>query len=117
MVPPPSSLHETVATELMFALKPIADRMGLVVRMATSGLFGSEKNYRIPDVLLARPHHMSERGFEAAEVVVEVLSPNDESRDKFAFYASRGVREVWICWPRARTRATIRDRPCWTSSS
>jgi len=31
-----------------------------------------------------------------------VLSPNDESRDKFDFYAERGVGEIWIVDPQMR---------------
>ena len=105
MVPPPSGPHDTVAYELMFALKPVADRLGLVVRGGTSGLFdpiAGERNYRIPDVVLARPDQMSARGLEGAELVVEVLSPYDESRDKFPFYARIGVREIWLIEPSTR---------------
>ena len=50
----------------------------------------------MPDGTLARPDQVSERGLEGAELAVEVLSPGDESLDKFGFYAKLGVREVWI---------------------
>ena len=42
---------------------------------------------------IARPEHVSKRGLESAEVVVEILSPHDEARDKFGFYAHANVRE------------------------
>lgn len=106
MVPPPSGAHETVTWKLAFALKSIADRLGLEIRGGTTGLFdpiAGDRNYRIPDVVLVRPDQMSARGLEGAELVVEVLSPYDESRDKFPFYARIGVREVWLIEPITRT--------------
>lgn len=36
------------------------------------------------------------------ELVVEVLSPNDESRNKFDLYACVGVREVLLVEPKTR---------------
>src|SRR5262249_3614736 len=56
-------------------------------------------DYRIPDVVVARPSHVKRRGLEGAILVVEVLSPDDESRDKLPFYAKIGVREVWLVEP------------------
>lgn len=47
-------------------------------------------------------NQVSERGYEGAEVVIEVLSPNDESRDKFPFFATKDVREVWLVEPKTR---------------
>jgi Uma2 family endonuclease len=102
MVPSPSGLHETVAFELIFALKLVADRLALVVRGGTTALFAAENDYRKPDVVLARRDQMSDRGLEGAELAIEVLSPRDESRDKFAFYARVGVREVWLVDPSTR---------------
>ncbi|HEV7555026.1 MAG TPA: Uma2 family endonuclease [Kofleriaceae bacterium] len=43
-----------------------------------------------------RPRQLSKRGLEGAELVVEILSPDDESRDKLPFYANVGVREAWL---------------------
>ena len=100
MVPPPVSRHEDLVTSLLIGLSAICRPRGLVVSMG--GLFGSDKNYRCPDVLVGRPAQRSERGFEGAELVIEVLSPNDESRDKFPFFAKLGVREVWLIEPKSR---------------
>ena len=41
-------------------------------------------------------------GTECFTLAIEVLSPNDESRDKFGFYAARGVAEVWLVEPNTR---------------
>jgi Uma2 family endonuclease len=65
-------------------------------------VFGPGENWRIPDLTFARPDQSSERGLESAELVIEILSPNDESRKKLPFYASIGVREVWIIDPVTR---------------
>ena len=103
MVPPPSSRHETIVHELLFFLKPVTDRLGLVIRGGNSGLFGASNNYRIPDLCVALPEQGSERGWETAELVVEVVSKNDLSRQKFGFYASRKVRELWLIDPAIET--------------
>jgi len=106
MVPPASFLHVSLGTQLLLALAPMAKRRGLVACGDGMGLFDPhrDKSYRIADVTLARHDQVSERGLEGAELVIEVLSPNDESRDKFPFYARVGVREIWLVEP--KTRAT-----------
>ena len=102
MVPPPSSRHARIERDLLFALHPIARRHGLEAFPDATGVFGPGENWRIPDVTLVRPHNVSERGLEAAELVVEVLSPHDESRKKMPWYASIGVREAWLVEPNTR---------------
>jgi Uma2 family endonuclease len=102
LVPPPSSIHDRLIIDLIDALGPIARRRELL--RWTAGLFDAPKNYRVPDLTLAGRQHVSKRGLEGAELVIEVLSPYDESRDKFPFYARVGVREVWLIDP--KTRAT-----------
>ena len=100
MVSPPASRHEDVVTRLLIVLYPICDARQLVVSMG--GLYARDENYRCPDVIVGRSAQRSERGFEGAELVIEVLSPNDESRDKFPFFAKVGVREVWLIEPKTR---------------
>lgn len=104
MVPPGTSIHGTVADELAFALHPIAKRRGLLARTGHTGVFNPkvDKSYRVPDAIVAHPDQLSPRGLEGAELVIEVLSPNDESRKKFDFYARVGVREVWLVEPETR---------------
>ena len=57
-------------------------------------------NYRIPDLVLLTPDRFgidkNEYMAGAPLVVVEVKSPNDETYDKFSFYAALGVPEVWV---------------------
>lgn len=104
MVPPGSSIHGSIADELVAALRPVSQRRGLLVRSGQTGLFDPavDKSYRVPDVTIGRSEHLADRGFESAELVIEVLSPNDESREKFPFFARVGVREVWLIEPKTR---------------
>jgi Uma2 family endonuclease len=98
MSPPPSAAHQRQFLSLAGALIPVAARRGLEVWGAT-GLFEHADNYRIPDILIARVEHASKRGVEGAELVIEILSPTSEAREKRPFYASRGVKEIWLIDP------------------
>jgi Uma2 family endonuclease len=84
------------------ALLPLAKAKGLVV-MHEAGRYrpGAERtDYRVPDLVYARPEHVSERGVEGrAELVVEVLSAGDETYEKIAFYAEMGVQELLVIDP------------------
>ena len=104
MVPPPSGPHGRRSIDLLLCLAPIAKRRGMSTWGEGTGVFAADivTSYRIPDVTLARAEHESERGLEGAALCVEILSPNDESRDKFGFYARVGVSEVWILEPHTR---------------
>jgi Uma2 family endonuclease len=59
-----------------------------------------KQNYRCPDVAVFLSGNTA-RVFEAhicgpADFLVEIVSPNDKTRDKFAFYAGLGVRELLV---------------------
>lgn len=106
MVPPPTGLHQWAASHLYDALGPIARGQGLEITYET-GLFRAgtgDRDYRVPDIAIFRPENFSlERGLEGrAELVVEVLSPGDESREKFGFYATCGIAEVLLVEPKTR---------------
>ncbi len=104
MVPPPSERHQDVAWRLVRVLGPIAEARGLVVRYET-GVFrpGVTNDWRVPDQVYARPELRSERGIEGrAELIVEILSPNDETYQKLDWYASVGVAEVLVVDPDTR---------------
>ena len=97
--------HGYVDNELAALLAPVARSVGLV----GTGPFnlGEPDDYRVPD----RGYH---RGLPTttwvptAAVVVEVVSPDDETYEKFGFYASHGVDELVVADPAARTVT------CWT---
>jgi Uma2 family endonuclease len=105
MVPPPASWHQLVGSALERVLHRHAESRGLQV-LREGGVFGpvvGEKDYRVPDVSLVDPKHLSKRGIEArADLVIEILSPDDESRDKFPFFAACKIPEVWLVDPDTR---------------
>ena len=68
---------------------------------STINVFGSDANYRIPDltfVAAGREHILHEDGVrsEGPDAVIEIRSPHDETYDKLPFFASLGVREVIV---------------------
>jgi Uma2 family endonuclease len=101
MVPPPSDAHQEFAIRLLFVTAPIAEARGLVSRYET-GLFRADEDYRVPDQLYCRPEQRSDRGAEGAELVVEILSPRDETYNKIDFYSRVGVREMIVAHPEER---------------
>lgn len=102
MVPPAGELHQRVGSELLLVLGPRARRHGLRSYYET-GLFRTEDDYRVPDQVYCRPEVTSERGVEAgAELVVELVSPGDETYDKIDWYAARAVSEMLIVHPAER---------------
>jgi Uma2 family endonuclease len=102
MVPAPSRWHQTVGTKLIVALTPVAEAKGLQATYETN-LYRTDDDYRIPDLVFALPSQCTARGVEGgAELVMEILSPGDESHEKLPFYALFGVREVLFVEPETR---------------
>lgn len=102
MVPPPSYEHQRLAFRLGVVLAPVADSLGLEVNPET-GLYQAAGDYRVPDLVVTRPEHRTRRGVEGgAELVIEVLSPGDETYEKLDFYAAFPVREVLVVNPDSR---------------
>jgi Uma2 family endonuclease len=99
MVPPASGFHQLLLMQLANALTPIAARRGLAV-ICEAGLLdpiAGWEDYRVPDLAVFELPRLSSRGIEGrAELVIEILSPHDESRDKLAFYAAQQVQEIWL---------------------
>jgi Uma2 family endonuclease len=99
-VPPePTSDHQRVESALEAVLRPLAIARGLELFHQLSVLDPRDhaKNYRTPDLLAVAPAHVIRRGTEGpVELAVEILAPDDESRDKLPFYAARGVKELWL---------------------
>lgn len=110
MVPPASMSHNKFQIDLAFALRRITDVRNLVLVMET-GVFEHDKSYRVPDISIGTQTQSSPRGWDCAELVIEVLSPDDESRDKLSFYARLGIREVWLVDPVTRSFEILALRP------
>ncbi len=107
VVPPPGGPHQRLSTAVLIAVGPLTAGRGLVPH-AETGLFRAADDYRVPDQLYCRPEHLSERGAEGAELVVEVRSEGDETYRKLPFYAAVGVREVLVLHPGDRTAELFR---------
>jgi Uma2 family endonuclease len=102
MVPPPAEWHQRFGSRILVALSPIAAKLGLEGSYET-GVFKDDKDYRVPDLVIAAPSCRSKRGVErGAAVAIEILSPDDESRQKLEFYAAVEVSEVWLLDPDSR---------------
>jgi Uma2 family endonuclease len=105
VVPQPTTPHQRFESDLEYALRPVAKAHGLQTfhQIAIYDPVKGEHNYRVPDVTIVAEGNTSERGVEGhAELVVEILSPNDESREKFGFYAQCQIPEYWIVDPKTR---------------
>lgn len=104
IVPPPSARHQKFGAKLLAALLPAAEARGLEASYET-GVYrpGAVLDYRQPDLVFALPAQFSTRGIEGAcELVVEILSPHDETYEKLPFYAELGVKEVLVTNPDTR---------------
>ncbi|MGH2854777.1 MAG: Uma2 family endonuclease [Solirubrobacteraceae bacterium] len=101
MVPAPTGRHAQIEWRLARLLGPLAERAGL----RAGGQFNlgdSEDNYRVPDGGL---HRTPATGtwHSTAALVVEIVSPGDESWEKLPYYAAHNVDEVLIVDPAKRT--------------
>ena len=99
MAPAPHSDDGHLDTELAAILAPLAKAAG----MTSSGPLniGHPDDYRVPDraVLRERQHATY---VPTAAVVVEIVSPDDETFEKLPFCADHGVDEVAIVEGRER---------------
>lgn len=67
-----------------------------------SNLGDGEHDFRVPDSALHRPG-ASGVWHPTAPLIVEIVSPGDESWEKLPFYAAHGVDEVLIVDPQERS--------------
>lgn len=101
VLPVPTKTHQLIVVFLLEALKRFIGSRGVVLPAAYPLRIPGAK-YREPDVLYLTPEQNAAAGekyCEAAELVIEVVSPDDPDRDyvtKRAEYAAAGVPEYWI---------------------
>ena len=106
MVPPASSAHNRMEHRLAVVLDRAAEERRLWV-LPQSGVFDPQAagmtSYRVPDLAIARPEVVTDRGIEgAASLVVEVLSTGDGAYEKLPFYRAVGVEELLFVDPRSK---------------
>jgi Uma2 family endonuclease len=93
MVPAPHSTHGKLEQRVSRLLDGPAQAAGLEVSGPVN--IGSAEDYRVPDAALLR-QGPDEVYLPTAALVVEIVSPGDESWAKLPFYAAHGVDEVLI---------------------
>jgi Uma2 family endonuclease len=110
MVPAPTTRHQRVSRELFKIIDRhvAANRLGEVFYSPVDVILGEGDAREVaqPDIIFIaaeRGSIVKLHGIEGApDLVVEILSPGTESRDrgyKMKFYARHGVREYWVVDP------------------
>ncbi len=99
VTPAPSMAHALIVAQLAELLGPPAR----AARLAYSAEFnlGESDDFRVPDLGLHRDP-LPGIWHPTAALVVEVISPGDETWDKLRFYANRHVDELLIVDPQER---------------
>lgn len=93
MVPAPSGRHSRLEILLAVVLEPLAAAAGLY---CTGGFnLGVVGDFRVPDLGCHRATVL-EVWTPSAAIVVEILSPDDETWEKFGFYAAHEVDEICV---------------------
>jgi len=99
--PAPAEGHAEIVQQLAELLGPLARAAGLIPRLSVFNL-GEPSDYRVPDGALVR-----ERGnrtyVPTAALILEVVSPNDQTWEKLGFYAAHHVQELVIVAPETRS--------------
>jgi Uma2 family endonuclease len=118
VTPSPLNIHQKVLFNLTLALGKFLEAHPLgELRFAPMDVILSEQDVLEPDLLFVLKEHQSivrdwVRG--APDLVVEILSPATEARDrgpKMKAYARFGVGEYWIGDPAARAVEVYRLAP------
>ena len=112
----PTKIHQLIVTYLFESLKAFVTGRGLGGLVLFAGYrFKIHDNlFREPDVLYMTSDQDARSGnifTEAAELVMEVVSPDDPKRDyvsKRADYAAAGVPEYWVVDAAARQVLVLR---------
>jgi hypothetical protein len=102
MVPGPSFEHARISQQLAVLLDAPASAAGLIPAIGGFNLGESEHDFRIPDGGLLRPGAVGV-WLSTAAVVIEIVSPDDETWQKLHFFAAHHVDEVVIVDPAERT--------------
>lgn len=108
-LPMPTSTHQAI---LLFLYRLLHDHLhprGGVAMVSALRMRIREGKFREPDLLLLRSRsdpRYQDRYWLGADLVAEVVSPDDPERDlveKRADYAEAGIPEYWIVDPRDET--------------
>ncbi|MFH5802596.1 Uma2 family endonuclease [Alienimonas sp. DA493] len=105
LMPLPGNQHQSIVNRIAFQLTRYLDDAGVSEAVQPGANVSDRsddwtKNYRCPDVVVYLPGNPAEdRGshwFGGPDLAVEVLSEGDLALETLPFYASVGVRELWL---------------------
>lgn len=110
MVPSPYFYHQIVSGNIEFMLRDFVKKRNLgIVVYAPIDVVLSPEDVLQPDILFIskeRRHIITEKNVSGApDLVIEILSPSTQERDKLVkrnLYAKYGVKEYWIVDPSAK---------------
>lgn len=114
VLPMPTDQHQAMVETLFLLLRAYAARTRGKARFAPLRLRIGPARYREPDILFlrsAQDPRRQDRFWTGADLVVEVVSPDDPERDrtaKRAEYAAAGIPEYWIVDPLAASITVLR---------
>ena len=112
-LPIPTDAHQSVLLFLHALFRAWLRPRGGVVMVSGMRMRVREGKFRAPDILLLRDRsdpRRRNRCWQGADLVVEVVSPDDPDRDlveKRADYAEAGIAEYWIADPRDETLTVL----------
>lgn len=108
-LPMPDELHQDIVAYIHDAVRAVLQRRGGgVTKFAPFKVRVREKRFREPDLCVLLDANDPRRGrkfWAGADLVVEIVSPDDPDRDyaqKRQDYAIGGIREYWIVDPQAQ---------------
>lgn len=105
VLPMPTDKHQAISQFIFLALLAYIQRIGGKVQYAPLRLQIRPGKHREPDILLVRDANdprRQNRYWRGADLVVEIVSPDDperDTRDKRADYAEAAIPEYWIVNP------------------
>ncbi len=104
MTPAPNNQHQRLVARLTAILEVVISDGGLGEVFSNLNVSDREdgwlENFREPDVAVvlkgSRAKDCDTHFYGGPDFLVEIVSPDDRSRDKFRFYGKIGVRELMI---------------------
>src|SRR3712207_4320996 len=102
VLPMPTEDHQAMLEVLFLALRAFVERIGGKVRFAPLRVQVGAGKFREPDILLvldANDPRRQNRYWQGADLVVDIVSPDNPERDtkqKRADYAEAHILEYWI---------------------
>ncbi len=106
-VPSATLDHQILLTDVLVFLMQHLRQHGGGEIVPECGVFRGPDDYRVPDLLYIAPGNERIIGHAgitggAPDLVLEILSPEDETYAKFGFYAAVGVPEIVVLDPVTR---------------